>query len=293
MPRQSSGRSEGDGAAARRVMETRLERVTELVSGYPRKRRNCIPAGPFSDFFCRNAVSAGRLSGWRTCPRRPAPVRRSSRRGRPSTGFPSRSTGCPAGTPRFRDTRRTSSLTPLPSGTFFAHCLASSFEDTSRIQKPLNSSLASVYGPSVTTGGSASKSTTKPSSGPVRPSPASITPALMSSSLKRPIDSMISLKSMFILHGGLSLGGGTHDQHVARHCVSPSRCGRGASIVPSLTRRTATPRNRHGPEKSLKKNSGEAKVQVRGRAGRRFAQAVCVPPGSGRRRGCRASRRFR
>ena len=104
--------------------------------------------------------------------------------------------GLSSGNSSVSDTRRTSSLTPLPSGTFCAHCLASSFDDTSRIQKPLNSSLASVYGPSVTTGGSELKSTTKPSSGPVRPSPASSTPALMSSSLKRPIDSMISLKSM-------------------------------------------------------------------------------------------------
>lgn len=64
-----------------------------------------------------------------------------------------------------------------------AHCLASSFDDTSSIQNPLNSSLTSVYGPSVTTGGSALKSMTNPSSGAVRPSPASITPALTSSSL--------------------------------------------------------------------------------------------------------------
>src|ERR1700681_4014381 len=80
-------------------------------------------------------------------------------------------------------TRRTSSLTPGPRGHFCAHCLASSFDDTSRIQNPLNSSLASVYGPSVTTGGSALKSTTKPSSGGDSPSPASSTPALISSSL--------------------------------------------------------------------------------------------------------------
>ena len=52
-------------------------------------------------------------------------------------------------------TRRISVLMPGPAiGARFAHSTASSFEATSRIQKPPNSSLVSPYGPSVTTGGS-------------------------------------------------------------------------------------------------------------------------------------------
>ncbi len=88
----------------------------------------------------------------RICRRPRGPVPRSSRPGRHATGSPSAIHGLSGGNSSVSDTRRTSSLTPLPSGTFCAHCLASSLDDTSRIQKPLNSSLASVYGPSVTYG---------------------------------------------------------------------------------------------------------------------------------------------
>lgn len=59
---------------------------------------------------------------------------------------------------------------------------------------PLKSSFTSPYGPSVTTGGSAEKSTTTPSSASVSPSPATSTPALIIDSLYRPIASRMSSK---------------------------------------------------------------------------------------------------
>src|SRR6478609_2396703 len=179
------------GESSTRVIQHRLERVTETLvlalgirrSGYlgdpPRRRAEAV--------FQQAATSHLLLR---------KPLRRSTHRPAAfrawSATFWARSArhwisflihGLSRSNSSVSDTRRTSSLTPVPSGHFCAHCLASSFDDTSRIQNPLNSSLASVYGPSVTTGGSELKSTTKPSSGPVRPSPASITPALMSSSL--------------------------------------------------------------------------------------------------------------
>ena len=80
-------------------------------------------------------------------------------------------------------TRRISVFVPPPSGTRLAHSTASSFEATSRIQKPLKSSLVSPYGPSVATGGCDEKSTTMLSFGSSSPSAATSTPALISSSL--------------------------------------------------------------------------------------------------------------
>src|SRR5699024_453240 len=53
-------------------------------------------------------------------------------------------------------TRRTSRTTPGPIGARRAHSAASSFDETSRIQNPLNSSWISPYGPSVMTGSSPS-----------------------------------------------------------------------------------------------------------------------------------------
>src|SRR5688572_12940770 len=50
------------------LMTSRLERVTERLAPPLRKRRNCVPAGPHSGFFCWNAVSAPLSSAARGFP---------------------------------------------------------------------------------------------------------------------------------------------------------------------------------------------------------------------------------
>ena len=63
------------------------------------------------------------------------------------------------------------------------HSIASSRDAHSQTQKPAMSSLASVNGPSMTVRSRPSKRTLAPLEVGCRPSPASITPALTSSSL--------------------------------------------------------------------------------------------------------------
>ncbi len=76
------------------------------------------------------------------------------------------------------------STSPSRKGIFFAHSMTSSREETSRIQKPATSSLVSANGPSTTVLlPSLSKRTRAPFELGCRPSPASMTPALASSSL--------------------------------------------------------------------------------------------------------------
>jgi hypothetical protein len=67
------------------------------------------------------------------------------------------------------------------------HSIASSFEFTCQIQKPANSSLVSVKGPSITVRLLPENRTRAPLELGWSPSPASITPAFASSSLNFPI----------------------------------------------------------------------------------------------------------
>src|ERR1700721_428984 len=74
-----------------------------------------------------------------------------------------------------------------PKGLRLSHSTASSMERTCQSQKPAMSSLVSAKGPSVTVGLAAVKVMRLPLELGWRPSPASITPALTSSSLNLPM----------------------------------------------------------------------------------------------------------
>ena len=78
---------------------------------------------------------------------------------------------------------RSSISVPPSNGARLSHSIASSRDAHSQIQKPATSSLASVNGPSMTVRSRPSKRTLAPFEVGCRPSPASITPALTSSSL--------------------------------------------------------------------------------------------------------------
>ena len=83
--------------------------------------------------------------------------------------------------------RRSSTVVPL-NGARFSHSTASSIDETCQIQKPPTSSFVSANGPSMTRlPPSSPKSRRLPSDDGVRPSPASMIPALSSSSLYLPI----------------------------------------------------------------------------------------------------------
>jgi hypothetical protein len=87
---------------------------------------------------------------------------------------------------------RISTTSPSWNGARFNHSIASSFDLTCHSQNPAISSLVSLNGPSITVRLPPENWTRTPPELGCRPSPASITPALMSSSLNLPISSSIS-----------------------------------------------------------------------------------------------------
>src|SRR5579862_7389203 len=80
-------------------------------------------------------------------------------------------------------TGRISTSAPGPKGLRLSHSTASSTERTCQIQKPATSSLVSAKGPSVMVGLPVVKVTRLPEELGLSPSPASMMPALTSSSL--------------------------------------------------------------------------------------------------------------
>src|SRR5689334_14374936 len=172
-----------------------------------------------------------------------------------------RSSGVSAGPKSSASNTWRISTMPSRNGTRLTHSMASSLDFTWTSQKPATSSLVSANGPSTTLRWSPEKNTRAPLELACRPSPASITPALTSSSLNFPISASsswvgstpasVSLLAFTISMNRMarvsSLGVGTRRRLRAGGSTK-------ASNGPTGFRQASAPR--HGPDDQVGLDSG-------------------------------------